>query len=143
MFNPLVIAFLWLPSLVWAAEVYRCTDPEGRVSFSQTQCHPQAHMQLHDIKPIETIKAQASNPEDLRYLEASRQRRAKERAQERRQIRVVQDQAPKGVGTKDPAQKKPKKLKKPKSGPKVRLKIPKPHHFKLSGFKRGASGFKP
>lgn len=145
MLHRLPIVFLFLPSLALAVEVYRCTDPEGRISFSQTQCHPQAHMQLQDVRPIETIKAQAPNPDDLRYLEASRQRSARERqAQDRYRARAIKGSAKQDATAKDsgkaPAKAKTKKLKRPKSGRKIRLKIPKPQQFKLYGSRQGFSG---
>lgn len=73
-----LLGLLLLPLGLQAAEVHKCTDQSGRISFSQTPCPPGDKAELLEVKPIETIAPQAANPEDLRYLEDYDQRRREE-----------------------------------------------------------------
>lgn len=109
---------LWGISGAMAVEVFKCTDAQGRVSFSQTQCPSASQMQIQDIKPIDTIKAQAANPQDLRYAEEYRQRRDKERrALGTRTGKASHAATNKEEKPQHPKSKRPKKPKKIKSRP--------------------------
>lgn len=74
----LFLGLLLIPLGLSAAKVHKCTDAAGRISFSQTPCPPETRAEVLDVKPIETIAPQPSNPEDLRYLESYDQRRQEE-----------------------------------------------------------------
>jgi hypothetical protein len=77
------ICLLLLPLRVETAEVYKCTDSQGRITFSQMPCPAQAQVQVQDIQPINTIGTQPANPADMEYLEDFSKRKAKEREEQR------------------------------------------------------------
>lgn len=79
-----IICLLLLPLGGEAIEVYKCTDPQGRVSFGQLPCSPGSQSQVQDIQPIDTIEAQPANPMDLQYLEDFSKRKAQEREEQRK-----------------------------------------------------------
>lgn len=78
----LLISLLLLPLTLQAAEVHKCTDAAGRISFSQTPCPTQTRAEILEVKPITTIKPQPPDPKDLEYLEAYEQRRNQERQEQ-------------------------------------------------------------
>lgn len=80
----LLVFLILLPLSLAAAEVYKCTDPQGRIGFSQTPCPAQDQAQVLDIKPIDTIKAIPPDPKNLQYLEEYEQRRAEERKEQQK-----------------------------------------------------------
>lgn len=79
-----LICLLLLPLGVEAIEVYKCTDPQGHVSFGQVPCPSGSQSQVQDIQPIDTIEAQPANPADLLYLEDFSRRKAQEREEQRK-----------------------------------------------------------
>jgi hypothetical protein len=124
MYIKLLIGFMLLPLTGQAVEVYKCTDAQGRIGFSQHPCPVASQMQIQDIKPIDTIAPQAPDPQDQKYLQTSRQRQTKEQAQRHKQqagLRKPKATAKEQPEKKEKASKPPKKPKAIKYRP-IKLK---------------------
>lgn len=127
----LLLCGLLLPATLQAVEVFKCTDPSGRVSFGQQPCPSGSQTQFQDVKPINTVEPQAANPEDVRYLEESRKRSARERTQREKSATRTKKTGKKAKSEDDvedtarkPTFKKPKPIK-------IRMPKLKSHGFKM------------
>jgi hypothetical protein len=94
----IIVGFMLVCGSAQPAEIYRCMDPGGVVTFSQTRCSAEARrIDLPERRPIDRGTPPAAAPEsaatDRRHPEAleTREREERERRQRMRAMALEAD----------------------------------------------------